>query len=160
MSGGNYFQDLFREPLRHFSGSGRSTFWAESISIIRRSPWLGMGINTYSQMAKGKGGYPHNCYLQLTAEMGLFGLVSFLWMIIVLFHRAAQYSRKVDDAFLLFVLSGSKAGLMAFLVHSFVDTNFYSVQLGNLMWLAMGVIVAVEKIDQRLKEHANVGKAY
>lgn len=148
-----YFE-LFKE----FGGSGRKIFWEGSIKIIRRSPILGMGINTYSQVAKGKGGYPHNCYLQIAAEMGLFGCIAFLWLVFTLFYQAHRKLSKVDDGYLFFVLSGTLAGLLGFLLHSFVDTNFYSVQLGNLMWVAMGIIVAAQKIDRQLKDHENIGK--
>ncbi len=149
---------IFLESFKNFSGSGRSMFWEDSIMIIRQSPILGMGINTYSQVAKGKGGYPHNCYLQITAEMGLIGLFAFLWLITLLFIESHRRFYKIDDAYLFFVHSGMLAGLLGFLVHSFVDTNFYSVQLGNLMWVAMGIIVAAQKINQRLKDHENLGK--
>ena len=52
----------------------------------------------------------------------------------------------MDDPFLYSVATGLLSGLFGFLVHSGLDTNFYSVQLGNLMWVVMGVIVATQKI--------------
>jgi len=45
------------------------------------------------------------------------------------------------------VLFGFLTGFLCFLIHSFFDTNFYSVQISSLMWLMMGVIVAVQKVE-------------
>ncbi len=156
---GDYLRAIL-EPLEHFSGSGRSAFWEDAIPIIRHSPIFGNGINTYSQMAKGRSGYPHNCYLQLTAEMGLLGLAIFGWMLYVLFREARRGLAWVKDSVLAFVLPGAMAGLMGFLVHSFVDTNFYSVQLGNLMWVTMGMIGACLSIQKRLDGMEGPGRPF
>ena len=155
---GDYMRAIL-EPLEHFSGSGRSVFWENSIPIIRQSPIFGNGVNTYSQMAKGRSGYPHNCYLQLMAEMGLLGLGILGWMIFVLFREARRGLAWVKDSVLGFVLPGAMAGLLGFLVHSFVDTNFYSVQLGNLMWVTMGMIGACLNIQQQLDKMEGPGRS-
>ncbi len=147
------FKKFFLSFVKKYSGSGRSLYWRDSFSLIRNSPWLGIGINTYSQVSMEKklawGGYPHNCYLQLTAEMGLMGLISFIWIMGTLFRFALRRSRQIRDPFLYTVLWGGMAGLLSFLAQSSVDTNFYSVQLGNLMWLALGMIVSSIQIYDR-----------
>ena len=57
----------------------------------------------------------------------------------------------MKDDVLSSILLGSLAGLIGFWVHSFFDTNFYSVQLGNFMWVMMGVVMASQKIYQEEK---------
>ena len=136
------------ETLKSFRASGRETFWRNSVGIIRRFPF-GIGLNTYSRVSHEYDfayGYPHNCYLQLTAEMGFFGLFAFIWIIIALFKNSIGNLRQIKDPLLSSLLLGSLAGLFGFLIHSGVDTNFYSVQLGNFMWLVMGIVVASQKI--------------
>jgi spore maturation protein SpmA len=44
------------------------------------------------------------------------------------------------------VLIGTLAGFFAYLVQSFFDTTFYSVQLSMLLWIMMALAVAVQKI--------------
>ncbi|HOW35848.1 MAG TPA: O-antigen ligase family protein [Candidatus Omnitrophota bacterium] len=135
---------------QNFNASGRIVFWNDAVKIIREFP-LGIGLNTYSKVSykydQVWGGYPHNCYLQLAAEMGILGLLVFLWLMIVLFKNSIRHLQTMNDEFLTALLAGSLAGLLGFMLHSGVDTNFYSVQLGNLMWVVMGVIVAVQQID-------------
>jgi len=135
----------------HFSGSGRMKYWQEAINMIKDYPVFGVGLNTYSIVGRGYkinwGGYPHNCYLQMAVEIGIVGLLSFLWIIFVIFRNSLKNLKIMNDPFLQLALLGALAGYYGFLVHSFFDTNFYSVQLGSLLWLVMGIIIAVQRIE-------------
>lgn len=141
--------------LKDFSGSGRGAYWQEAIAVIKKAPILGFGVNTYSLVAPhfklSWGGYPHNCYLQMAAEIGLLGLLSFLWIIISLTRGSLRKLKSMKDDNLSFIMVGSLAGLVAFWIHSFFDTNFYSVQLGNLMWVVMGLVVASQRVFEEEK---------
>jgi O-antigen ligase len=141
----------------------RMAIWRDTISMIKDKPVFGHGINTYMREFQkyrdlpwsSNPTYAHNCYLQMAAEMGLFGLMAFLWIIARFFRRsmvlATGYSLQninghkpeqiVDYAFL-----GILAGLLAFLVHSFLDTNLYSLQLNTLFWYMLGFVIASHKI--------------
>jgi len=67
-------------------GSDRLIYWRDALKIIRDHPWTGTGLNTYAKTIKTynvyRALYAHNSYLQLTAELGLFGLLVFLWLIV------------------------------------------------------------------------------
>ena len=146
-----YWQKKFA-VLSHFQGMGRKIFWGEAMQIFEYNPIFGSGLNTYSKISsvlymKG-GGYPHNCYLQMAAEIGLVGLLSFLWIIYVVCREVIRTIKKNSATFFRAFLVGLFIGLVAFLIHSFFDTNLYSVQLANFFWLILGVIMAVQKIVQ------------
>jgi Tfp pilus assembly protein PilF/O-antigen ligase len=130
-------------------GMGRYMFWKEALHIIEEFPVFGVGINTYSMIAPEYkltwGGYPHNCYLQMAAETGTIGVLSFFWLLFRLFSHGLGAFWRQKRRFFRAVLGGLLPGLFAFLAHSFVDTNFYSVQLGLLMWMAMAVLVTFSK---------------
>lgn len=132
-------------------GMGRLGFWREALNIIAKKPILGTGINTYSKEAEKQGDwtgyYVHNCYLQMAAEIGLVGLGAFLWMLFVLFKRACNKSIVIKDRYLLILFQGALAGLVGYLVHSFFDTSFYSLQLNTLFWLILGLIISIIRID-------------
>jgi len=141
------FAKLNLNSLKQFGGMGRSGFWKEASVIIHRYPVFGSGLNTYSQINQDRGGgYPHNCYLHMAAETGILGLMSFLWVLYIIFRDGIKYISIVDDKSLKFILIGFIAGLFGFLVHSFFDTNFYSVQLGASFWIVLGIVVALQKI--------------
>lgn len=141
----------FTEPVRN-------SLWREAMTIISNFPVFGCGLNTYSVVAphyKGEGvlagSYPHNSYLQMAAETGIFGLAVFLWLIFWLFTTSMRNIKEIEDTFYRNILTGLLAGLFGFLVHSFFDVNFYALQLANLMWFIMGLIIAVQKIALKEK---------
>jgi putative inorganic carbon (HCO3(-)) transporter len=135
----------FVEPVR-------ISLWHEAAAVIKNFPILGCGLNTYSiiapnyKIAVDGGIYPHNSYLQMTAEMGIVGLAVFMWMMFALFKNSLNNIKRIKDGFYSNVLTGLLAGMLAFLVHSFFDVNFYALQLAILMWFIMGLIVAVQRI--------------
>jgi len=132
-------------------GSGRFTFWKKAISIIRTSPIWGTGLNTYGRILKLNPDiktwwYAHNCYLQLTAETGVIGLAAFLWMLFVLLKNGLYHCYHINDLWQLTMLQGVVSGLFGFLVQSFFDNTFYTVQLGVLMWLLFGLMVSLMRL--------------
>jgi hypothetical protein len=77
----------------------------------------------------------------------------FLWIISRLFykglkafyfHAAREDKESVynDDSFLLL---GLLSGLLVFLMHSFVDTSLYSLQLNTLLWYTLALTVCLIK---------------
>ncbi len=132
-----------------FSGMGRAGFWGEAITLIKKNPLFGNGYNTYARLAKATGYYAHNCYLQMAAEIGIPGLISFLVLMGFVFFGPLRDLSKMQDPFLHAVQAGALAGLSGFLAQSFLDTSFYSVQLSNLMWIFIGMIVALHRMPGR-----------
>jgi putative inorganic carbon (HCO3(-)) transporter len=149
-------QDLISDSVGGFQkaavleqgGSGRSIYWKQAILIIRSSPVCGTGLNTYARVIKQNfhpkaWGYAHNCYLQMAAETGLVGLGCFLGVLFILLRGGLNYCKKIKDSWPLTFLQGAVSGLFGFLVQSFFDNTFYTVQLGVFMWLIFGLMVAV-----------------
>ena len=91
----------------------------------------------------GSGGYPHNCYLQTAAEVGIPGLMVFLWMLGRLMKGALVFIKRSTHLFDQNLMLGLSAGFIGYLGHSFFDTCFYNVKLNALMWITMGFIAAV-----------------
>ncbi len=140
------------ESIGTIEGSSlfRLTLWQEALDIIEDFPLFGAGLNTYmavssrySTPAGGQGEfYPHNAYLHMAAEIGLVGLVCFLWILTSWYRLVTQALRKDADPLLL----GLVSGISAFLVQSFFDVNFYSLRLVVLFWFMLGLAAAQIKI--------------
>lgn len=151
-----------RDPITSFKAfanyNNRLGYWSRSIHVIKDYPILGTGINTYSSVQWryenewGWGGYPHNSYLQMTAETGLIGLLSFLWLLFVLYRNSFKNLKEMYRPELKFLLISFLTGLSGFLMHSFLDTTFYSVQLSSLMWLMMGLIVSLQYMEKDMEK--------
>jgi len=124
--------------------------WEDALFLIKQRPLTGYGINTYMQLVdktRIEKNYPrlfpayaHNCYLQIVAEMGIFGLLSFLWIIAVLFYQIIlKIMRSQSEE--RFLLTGLACGLFGFLTHSFIDTDLYSLQLNIMFWFFVGLSI-------------------
>ncbi|MBI3315987.1 MAG: O-antigen ligase family protein [Candidatus Omnitrophica bacterium] len=130
----------------------RVELWKESLRMIRAKPLFGHGPNTYSknepffksQNPKVDNQYAHNGYLHMAAEIGLLGLVSFLWLIFYFFKEALPAFLRANAPFLRTAGLGIVFGILAFLIHSATDTDLQSLLLVNKFWLALGTAWAAK----------------
>lgn len=144
-----------RNPIHNrwtfFVENNRLGYWKRALDIIKDYPVFGAGLNTYSLVSQryteGWGGYPHNSYLQLTSETGVVGISIYLWMLFVLFRCSFRAIKIIKIQAQRILALGFLTGLLGFLIHSFFDTSFYSVQLGSLLWIAIGLVVTIQKIE-------------
>ncbi len=131
----------------------RIKLWNEALKIIKdyNNP-VGCGLNTYSVVARNYksfelgGMYPHNSYLQMTAEIGWLGLLAFLGVIFMFFKTGLQYFNQRKDTLVLGLLSG----MLAFLIHAFFDTHLYSLQLVVLFWYMLGLTIAAINVNDNM----------
>jgi hypothetical protein len=79
----------------------------------------------------------------MAAETGLLGLACFLLVIFVLLSNGFNYCKQIQGLWPLTFLQGTVCGLSGFLVQSFLDNTFYTVQLGVMMWLIFGLTAAL-----------------
>lgn len=119
-----------------FSTVMRLNYWKDTLRIIRAFPWTGVGLGnfdlTYSR-------YAHNSYLQIWAEMGILGILSFLWLIIRVFKSALPNLINPDKR-------SRTIGLMTagfvFLAHNFLDFTFFLPEVSTLWWLILGLMIS------------------
>ena len=143
---------VFSDP----SSLDRKAIWQVAIRMIKDRPIFGHGLSTfmgnfakygkdYYYLKQGIIPYAHNCYLQIAAETGIVGLVSFLTLIGTFFIHTIMSLAKIKDKFYHVALAGISAGIIATLVHSAVDTNLYSLQLSVLFWIMLGLNAALQR---------------
>ena len=142
--------------IRHETAQWRMSIWRDGLRMIGDRPLFGHGINTFMQVfdayRRDPGGmtYAHNCYIQVAAETGIVGLVSFLWILVDIFGKSlgkiAVYWTKNEDSVVLSL--GLLSGVFAFLVHSFFDTNFYSLQLSAYFWFMVAVLMVLNYLEE------------
>lgn len=134
----------------------RNVMWRNGIKLFERHPIIGNGINTfhssYAQIREDeyknkKGSYAHNCYIQMAAETGLFGLLSFLCFIGAMIIKGISAARSMQDPFYYSAIAGISLSIIAFLAHSFFDTNLYSLNLAAIFWLSAGLLTALVKLS-------------
>jgi len=155
------YSSTLDDVLSFASVSDRMVMWRNGWKIFMRHPVIGNGINTFfkhyaevreDQYKYKKGSYAHNCYLQMAADTGIVGLVSFMLAMGVFFVSSAFMINGMSDMFLRAVATGLLAALFGFLVHSFFDTNLYSLNLAALFWSALGVESALLKVEKETRQ--------
>jgi O-antigen ligase len=143
---------LFLFPMFHerlfltFKAGGdsdRFRYWLAAWKMINEHPFFGMGVGTFmanfsKYLPNCYVSYAHNCYLQIWAETGIFSLISFVAFIVSIFFLGIKKFLARKD----FLLLGLLSGILAFLAHSFFDTNLYSLRLVILFWIWVALIVA------------------
>ena len=142
-------------PERKNSIGWRGQIWSKSLTMISERPFFGHGINTFMRIfpayyPPGKAGptYAHNCYLQVAAETGIVGLFFFLFILFEIFKTSLKtlMSQKLTDKNVTILGFGILAGLLAFLFHSFTDTNLYSLQLSAYFWTMAGLLFSLNNL--------------
>jgi O-antigen ligase len=129
----------------------RAAMWQTAWAMIQDRPVMGHGLNTfmanysrYSVDASHNPAYAHNCFLQITAETGVVGLIAFVlfltslgWLIWNALGMRTEPSQ--EDHVSRAVLEGVSAGLLGFLIQSMFDTNLYALRQAVLFWTLSGV---------------------
>lgn len=134
------------------SSSTRAEIWQTSLLIIKEHPFWGVGLGNFEASYRE---YvprvafpplewlvvkPHNLYLALWIEMGILGLASFIWLIIIFFK---QGWRKRDNPIVKYAL----AAMIALLVHGLVDTPYFKNDLSVLFWVIVGVLAVIARSE-------------
>jgi putative inorganic carbon (HCO3(-)) transporter len=125
-------------------------------NMIKDNPLVGVGINTYTEVMddydtteEGIRSYTrhpvHNIFLHIAAEMGVFGLAVFFWLICAIFVEGMKHIISNED-FTAYAIIGMIGGTIAFLIHGLVDTASLGSKLYMFVWFFAGIIFAVRKI--------------
>lgn len=136
------------------SGQIRVAMWGEATEMLSERPLFGAGLASYAERVKpyhttvsGEGieifHHPHNIFLTMWANLGLLGLVGFVW-VLVWFYRVglmavkSQVSGVILVPFLL-------ASMTALVVTGFVDSPYIKNDLAMFFWLLPALLIVATK---------------
>ncbi|MDD4979839.1 MAG: O-antigen ligase family protein [Candidatus Omnitrophica bacterium] len=125
----------------------RKIFWQAGWKMFMYNPWIGLGLGTFMfnfkrfvvESYQYGPSYAHNCYLQILSEIGIIGLVSFLAILVLFFYNGIKTVIEQQKTFSWYILLASLAALLGYSVQMAVDTIFYSLDLGLLFWILLGL---------------------
>jgi len=128
-------------PLRA-AGGIRIDLWLSSLAMLRDHPLFGVGLDNftylYQQVYIRDGGtaepnlsHPHNWLLHFWLELGILGLISFLWLI----GRFFQMARKQHG----WLVAGAVGAMADTLVHGLIDQSYFLVDLAFVFWLVLAL---------------------
>ena len=124
----------------------------DAMQMFRSHPWTGIGLNTYykthekNRSLEIPPSYAHNSYIQMIAEVGIVGFMSFVALMIYWFGWGVRSFGKLCDPELKFLLGGVLAGVLGLCVASFFDNVLFELLPATLFWVLMGYGVALARI--------------
>ena len=130
----------------------RLTFWKNTFDLLPKYVLLGTGTGgfekAYASQVEGKSGTagvvtgdPHNQYLKILVEHGIFGLVAFLSILTLLLKQP------ITNPFRAIGI----ASLLAIATTSLFNSHFSTFNEGQFIWILAGAMFATEKAGTRTK---------
>ena len=140
--------------------SSRKYLFEGAWGLIRQRPLQGVGLGyeavaeavyyfeTYRAQALFI--HTHNIYLEVAAEMGVFGFLAFAGtMISALKNGICAVSRRLGDRYVRGVTAGCVGGLAGVLVYSLADYPWSYPRVMLLFWLLFALLTAAVKVGWR-----------
>jgi len=144
----------------------RMKLWRIAAGIIREHPLIGVGIGNYydvfteyifrhPELSVGWVIYgAHNSYLTFWAETGIFGILSFVAIILISIKYGLYLSRaKAKDRYLSWINSAIVAGVIGFAINSLTSNSFHHPQPAVFFWLLLGLQVAIDGLGPEPAHH-------
>ena len=135
----------------NFSTLERAAHWQAALAMSRSSPWLGVGVGNYAVVYARFAlinwpqalGHAHMLYLNILAESGLLGLVTYLllWGVVIGLTIRLLPGNTNTYRGLLIGLSGCWAHLS---IHHLVD-NLYVNNVHLLIAIQLGLLIVIEQ---------------
>ncbi len=138
------------------SGQIRVAIWAETVELLRAHPLTGAGLASYDEkispyhaLVHGERieifHHPHNIFLTLWVNIGLFGLLGFTW-IVVWFYRAGIQSLLppygTSTEHVVPFLLGAMTSLMT---TGLVDSPYIKNDLSIFFWTLVALLLLCSK---------------
>jgi putative inorganic carbon (hco3(-)) transporter len=134
----------------------RVHIWEATLRMLRDHPVFGAGLNAYqSTMAPYRAAsaypfpepYPHNIALTAWTEVGLLGLVAFMYLLVALAVRPWMALKRSSGLYRPLLWGLGSAFVMIF-VHGLVDSPYWKNDLSVEFWvLAAMEVVAIRAVN-------------
>lgn len=148
----------------------RSDIWGTALEIYAKQPILGVGVNNFDKAYETLPSTPvsgsqrrllhtrqvlvpphaQNIYLNVLAEQGLIGLLTFLYMSAIALTVAVRGTRIFDPAGRAIAL-GLGAGLLVLGFHSLLDVALFGERLEFPLFALLAVVAVYVDQDRRAR---------
>ena len=147
--------------LTDTSTNYRVYIWRGSTKMAADYALTGIGVGEaafdriypyYSFAGIEKAPHAHNLFLQLFIEVGIFGFIVFLTLLICLFQNGFSLAKHGADKEIRLIGCGALCGVLAALVQGMTDYVWYNYRVFFVFWLMFGIVAAARRIDYYLRE--------
>jgi O-antigen ligase len=153
--------------LEDSSNAYRVTIWVATLRMLK-DYWLtglGLGLQAFSKVYRDYmiAGTPalhsHNFYLQLGLEMGILGLISFLWFAWAELKGAGRILRIKRSPRAAVFAVGIAGAISGHLFHGLFDHVWFSPRIGLTFWEMAGILAALTASAEAGELQGEVGRS-
>jgi O-antigen ligase len=123
----------------------RLALWTAARDAFYEHPVLGIGYGQFRYYASARAGtvekVTHETYLSFAAELGLIGLIIFVWMMSAVLVAALRWRLTVGD--------GLSTICFAFVFACCIQALFNNVDQFRSLWIAIGLVAAIGAARRR-----------
>ena len=138
-----------------YSAQLRTTQWKETIELLKDSPIIGAGLAGFQERVTPYHTreyievflYPHNIILNFWVELGFFGLLVFISLIIFSIYKSISLIRRYEmesDAGRLALLG--LLSMLIILIHGIVDVPYFKNDLAVVFFLVWSWPILLKQI--------------
>lgn len=127
--------------------SGRTLIWNEAITISQNNLFWGIGFNNwnYWKNFSGETLFVHNTYLQTIIDLGLFGLIFYLIISLLVIKVSHDLIKKATNRLEKALTVGIFAANFSIIVYSFFEANFIGgykgIELNSIVFFSLVFIL-------------------
>lgn len=154
----DWAKEVDYNPARFMCNDDRIAIYLNTLNMIKAHPVLGVGANTFMKNYKQYKNnpeyrnvvtadllYAHNNFLHMAAEIGLTGLIIFLWLLFKLFSASFLIYRNSKDDFIRILCLSLSACLISFLINGLTESSLYSSTVAILFWFVAGFVLSLKR---------------
>jgi len=157
-----------RQRVTMADTSGRSTVWPIALRVIAAHPLLGVGTNNFIVVEGRYINRPglidadvvidhplvtHDAFLESAADLGIPGLVTFVWVLVLCLRTGVQATRKFERLGDVPMEMTSRAVLLA-LVATLTSDFFVAGEFQKFLWLLLALCPALLAMARRREQEA------
>lgn len=143
-------KDKIQPVLLDAANQNRFILWQGSWDFLTQNPKnfiFGAGIFGFPQIQEKFREplkmepliYPHNIFLNFWMEIGLIGMLSFVWLIASFFINAKRILKSEQRMLVIGLISA----MVTIIIHGLVDVPYFKNDLAILFWLILGIEISV-----------------
>ncbi len=132
-------------------------FWRPGWQMVKDHPVFGVGIGSYYWLLWIYLNFPpesriyenaHNYFLQIWAELGTVGLVSFLLIIAAILRQGMQLLGRVEERYWRLITLGLVGGIAGFLLSQLTSHAMVLLEMQFIFWSFVALVFVISNLTK------------